>query len=146
MYIQAVRLQDDSASTIGTLHVNGTFECFTLEDTFREVKIDGETRIPSGSYEIKLRTEGGMNGRYSKKYGSDHKGMLWLQDVPGFEWVYIHVGNFAKDTEGCLLVGTSCDSDKGNQSIGASVDAYKKLYAKVATAIESGEEVTIEII
>ena len=146
MLIQVVRLQDNGTSTIGTMHINGTFEGFTLEDTFNEPKIPGNTRIPAGTYEIKLRTEGGMHSKYSTKYGDKHEGMLWLQDVPNFEWVYIHTGNTHDHTEGCLLVGTSCDASYGKQSIGNSVMKYKDIYAQVVAALHRGEDVTIQII
>ena len=131
-------------STIGTLSVDGEAECFTLEDTYRETKVDGETRIPRGTYNIKLRTEGGMNRKYQKKFGNAHHGMLWLQDVPGFEWIYIHYGNYSHNTEGCILVGSSAFLNKN--FIGSSVNAYKELYAKVIQAIANDEEITIEII
>ena len=49
--------------TYGRL-IFGDFTCETLEDEYREVKVEGETRIPAGTYEIKLRTEGRMNERY----------------------------------------------------------------------------------
>lgn len=35
-------------STIGELSVDGKFECFTLEDRVRPVKIKGEAAIPLG--------------------------------------------------------------------------------------------------
>jgi len=146
MFIQLMRLQDNGKSTIGTMHINGTFECFSLEDAFNEPKIFSETRIPDGEYEIKLRTEGNMTKTYSKKYGDDHEGMLWLQDVPGFEWVYLHTGNKHEHTDGCILVGTGCDSNKIRQNVTGSVLKYKKTYAKILQAIKDGETVTIQII
>ena len=130
-------------STIGTLRIDGQSECFTLEDTFREEKIPGETRIPRGIYEIKLRTHGTMHKGYKKKFGDLHKGMLWLQDVPNFTWIYIHYGNYDYNTEGCILVGSSADLNR--DMVGNSISTYKKLYAKVAKAILSGESVFIEI-
>jgi len=144
MFLQLVRLQDNGKSTIGTLHLNGEFEAFTLEDTFNEPKIYGKTRIPDGTYEIKLRTEGGMTKRYGQRFGDIHEGMLWLQDVPGFEWVYLHIGNKHEHTEGCMLVGGSCDSLEG--TIGNSRTAYTSLYKKVIESFSRGEEVTIQII
>jgi len=145
MYVEINRISDNGESTIGVLSVDYEFECFTLEDTYREEKIDGKTRIPEGEYAVKLRTAGGMTKKYEKKYGGIHKGMLWLQDVEGFEWVYVHTGNKATHTDGCVLVGNSCNTSNG-QTIGGSVAAYKKLYPRIAEAIESGEEVTITII
>lgn len=119
------------------------FLAYTLEDEHRDVKVKGETRIPSGKYNITLRTEGGHHQRYEEKYGSMHKGMLWVRDVPGFEWILIHTGNTDEHTAGCLLVGNSSDM-KG--FIGSSVNAYKRIYPPIAKALENGEQATIEYI
>lgn len=143
MFIQVVREIDNGKSTIGKMFINGTFECYTLEDTFNEPKVWGQTRIPEGTYDIILRNEGGMTSKYAKRY-SNHKGMLWLQDVPNFEWVYIHTGNTEDHTDGCILVGKTCNSSDG--TIGNSRDAYKDLYSKIIEALDNGEQVTIEII
>ena len=134
-------------STVGVLHVNGVPRCFTLEDERREVKVKAETRIPAGTYEITLRAVGGFHGRYLKRYGPAwHKGMLWLRDVPGFEYILIHIGNSDKDTAGCLLVGESArmNSD-GNCTIQSSRLAYQRIYPEIAAALVNGERVTITI-
>ena len=59
-------------STLGKLwHVTDTgrdLQCFTLEDEERDEKVPGETAIPIGTYEIKLRTEGGMHEKYLRKF------------------------------------------------------------------------------
>ena len=49
------RFKSDSNSTIGLLSIDCMFECFVCEDEYRSVKVKGETRIPAGRYEIKLR-------------------------------------------------------------------------------------------
>ena len=143
MKLKVVRYHSSDDFTLGMLleETEGReFLCYTLEDEYRENKISGETRIPDGTYKITLRTVGGFHGRYAKKYGSMHKGMLWVRDVPGFEYILIHTGNTDEHTAGCLLVGESSDT-KG--FIGSSVTAYKKMYPKIALALEAGEEVTI---
>jgi len=146
MLIEVKRLQDNGKSTIGTMSIDKEFEAFTLEDTFNEPKIQNETRIPDGVYRIKLRNEGGMTKKYSAKYGDEHEGMLHLQDVPNFTYVYIHTGNNHEHTDGCILVGTACNSNKNRQTVTGSVLKYKKTYAKILKAIKNGEEVTIKII
>ncbi len=144
MKIKLLRYRTSKECTQGILYVDDEFECFTLEDTHRENKMYGETRIPSGSYGIKLRAEGGYDKKYLKKFPNIHKGMLWLRNVKNFEWIYIHIGNSKRDTKGCILVGNS--SDILNESIGNSTSAYLKLYPKITTAIGNGEGVIIEII
>lgn len=143
MIIETVLFQETKEHTKSLLFIDGEFKCFILEDGFNEIKIPGETRIDPGEYEIKLRTEGGMHQKYLKKFGPEfHKGMLWLQDVPKFEWIYIHIGNKPKDTLGCLLTGFIADCTRNE--IGRSTDAYKLMYPIIADAILSGETVIIK--
>ena len=146
MKLDVVRTQFGKDATNGMLFIDGVFECYTLEDQYQAVKVMHETCIPEGEYEIKLRTVGGFHAKYTKRYGSMHKGMLWLQDVPGFEYILIHTGNTDEHTSGCLIIGeTQQDLDVNfNGMVGASAVAYKKLYPKVAGALLNGEKVTIK--
>ena len=151
MKLEVLRFSSQNDSSLGLLFdvTNGRkFLCFTLEDEARDTKVMKETRIPAGIYELKLRTEGGFHGRYTKKFGKFHKGMIHVQNVPNFRWILWHTGNTDEHTAGCLLVG---DSQENNQLlpdgfIGKSVNAYKRIYPSIAKAIEQGEEVTIEYI
>ena len=148
MKLQVVRFQMGSDATNGMLFIDGVFECYTLEDEYRDVKVMGETCIPEGTYDIKLRTEGGFHNKYTAKYGAFHKGMLHVQDVPNFEYILIHTGNTDEHTAGCLLLGeTSQDLDRGKDGfIGASTVAYKKAYPKILKELEADNLVTIEYI
>ena len=151
MKLKVIRFNSQSDSTNGLLFdaTNGMdFLCYTLEDEKREEKVMAETRIPAGTYEIKLRKEGGFHGRYTKKYGSMHKGMLHVQDVPNFKWILIHTGNTDEHTAGCLIVGDSQENNTliKNGFIGKSTQAYKRIYPPIAKALENGEKVTIEYI
>ena len=144
MELKVVRFDDSGDATLGLLFIDGEFECFTLEDEYQEKKVKGETRIPAGTYDIKLRTVGGFDARYTKKFGEEfHKGMLHVQDVPNFEYILIHIGNTDENTAGCLLVGKSSDM-KG--FIGNSGSAYTDMYPKVAKQLEAGKKVTIEYV
>ena len=139
------RLISDEKSTVGMLELGGQFLCFTLEDGHRDIKVRNETRIPAGRYEVKLRTAGGMHPRYAKRY-SFHKGMLHLQNVPGFEWIYIHVGNTANHTSGCILVGMGAEISPGRMSVARSSDAYKKVYPIIHDLmVENGGVTTIGV-
>lgn len=144
MEIKVVRLYDTKDATIGVLFVDGVFNCFTLEDEYRKTKVKHETRVPAGTYDIALRTEGGFNHRYMARYGKDfHKGMLQVMDVPNFEYILIHTGNTDEHTSGCLLVGNTCDE---NGIVGRSREAYTEFYPAVIKAIKKGKKVTIEYI
>jgi len=119
------------------------YSCYTLEDEKRDIKVQGETAIPAGEYEIKLRPLGQsrMDAAYSNRYPF-YRGQLWLQDVPNFTYVYIHTGNNDDHTDGCILIGKT----KYEDTIGSSRDAYRELYPLMADAIASKERVSIEVI
>tara|TARA_Y100001938_G_scaffold66134_1_gene91851 strand:- start:2953 stop:3432 length:480 start_codon:yes stop_codon:yes gene_type:complete len=152
MKLKVLRFSSQEDSTSGLLFLEGDlgleFLCYTLEDEHREDKIMGETRVPAGTYQIKLRTEGGFHERYKKKYGSMHKGMLHVTNVPNFKWILIHTGNTDEHTAGCLLVGDSQENNNisKNGFVGKSVNAYKRIYPDISKALIKGEEVTIEYI
>jgi len=142
------RISSGDEATLGTLFdITGppAFLCYVLEDQANEPKIPGETRIPAGKYQVKLRDEGGMIVRYKKRFPW-HRGMLWLQDVPGFQFIYIHVGNKDDDTDGCLLVGDGQISNVTERgAVTTSVAAYRRLYENIADALEGGDEVWITV-
>ena len=147
MKLDVVRTQFGKDASNGMLFINGVFECFTLEDEVRDIKVMSETAIPLGEYEIKFRNIGGFDTKYQAKYGSTfHKGMLELQDVPNFKFILIHTGNTDQHTAGCLLIGeTQQDLDKGKDGfVGGSGDAYKKFYPKVRDVLLAKEKVTIK--
>ena len=141
MKLVLVRTFSEWDFTLGNLWIDGEPECFTLEDEGRAKKVFGETRIPAGLYPIKFReiiTE--KTERYRDKYPW-FKWHIQLQDVPNFEYVYIHVGNDDDDTDGCILVGKQQERGK----IMNSAVAFKDLYSKVSSALVNQEEVTIRI-
>ena len=142
MKLLVERFTSDKDATISAIYLDNIFQCFGLEDEYREEKVASETRIPAGSYKVGLRTTGGFHARYEKKFSDIHQGMLHVQDVPGFEYILIHVGNTDENTAGCLLVGTGARAAEGDMSIQSSRVAYKKLYSKV---IEAAKQENLEI-
>ena len=147
MKLDVIRTQFGKDATNGLLFIDNVFECYTLEDEVRDVKVHSETAIPLGTYQIKFRNIGGFDTKYKARYGTTfHKGMLELQEVPNFQYILIHTGNTDQHTAGCLLLGeTQQDLDKGKDGfVGGSGDAYKKMYPKVRDALLNGEEVTIK--
>lgn len=144
MKLQVIRYAFGPEATLGLMFIDGEFTCYTLEDKEREVKIKNETCIPTGTYEMKLRTWGPSYTRALKKYGPRwFVGMLEIMGVIQFTDILIHTGNSAKDTAGCLLVGSSAALPARNW-MGASVQAYKTIYPRIAKALLKKELVTIE--
>ena len=141
-----------SLSTLGALYLESGDSreqlCFTLEDQRRRgEKVAGETSIPVGTYEILLREEGGMHQSYLRRFMDlPHHGMLWLQNVPDFKWVYLHVGNDPEDTEGCPLLGSPPNVNaEGEFSVYQSTAAYRKVYPLLADKLVAGDRVVLQV-
>lgn len=126
MLIVIRRLYKGEKSIIGEMTVDGIFECFTLEDIERPVKIKGETAIPKGTYKVIINE----SNRFKRQ-------LPLLLDVPGFEGVRIHAGNTNHDTEGCILVGQT----RHKEFIGQSRKAFEKLFKKMQRA----KDITLSI-
>lgn len=140
MYLQLIRNKPDDKATEGIIYNNGEKECFTLEDVDRylennsSAKIQNQTAIPRGIYKIVFHFSNHFN-----------RMVPMLVDVPNFTYVYIHWGNKAKDTDGCILVGAENEKDN-DDFIGQSKIAFDRLFKKMEEAEKRGEEITIEIV
>lgn len=121
MKITVKRLHKTDKSTIGELFIDGKFQCYTLEDVERDVKIKSETAIPKGEYKVIIN----QSNRFKRL-------LPLLLSVPNFEGVRIHSGNSNHDTEGCILVGTTRSIDY----IGNSRLAFDRLFKKMQLAKE----------
>ena len=138
------RLFSNGKSTVGALYIDGKYQCMTLEDEFRENKLRKETRIYSGCYSMGLRHNSPMDKKYSERFNF-HNGMVWIRDVPEFEWIYFHVGNWEFHTSGCLLLGSGFDLNEntGRITLTKSAIAYKKVYPKLSSMAKHGHGVRI---
>ena len=100
-------------STIGKLYFDGEFYGHTLELAWK----DNEKRvscIPKGVYEVKKRhTE-------KSKYKYEH---LHILDVPNRDLVLLHIGNYPKNSKGCILLGNT----RALNFVGESRKAFYKL-------------------
>ena len=136
MELELRRIARRDTYTIGRLYVNGSYFCDTLEDTDRGLRQDmavpvlrakkrkGITAIPTGRYMVTLKVK---SPKYSLRKQYDFCGgyVPRLVNVPAYEGVLIHIGNYPKDTEGCILVGK-------NTKVGAVLESaatFRKLYA-----------------
>jgi len=116
--------------TIGLMSIDSVFDVFTLEDKASYPKIPGETRIPAGYYKVGLR----YSPKFTPRFGHH---MLWIMDVPEFEYILFHPGNFNRDTAGCILVGWGVHAHVDSFSLEDSRVAYFSFYNKVAPLVNS---------
>lgn len=126
--------------TIGKLYIDGVYFCDTIEDTDRGLKQSlpasvnkamkryGATAIPVGRYQVTLKVQ---SQKFSKKkqYEFCNGYLPRLINVPAFEGVLIHIGNTAKDTEGCILVGRNTKVGKVLESGVTFRNLYERLKA-----------------
>ena len=150
MKIQIRRIAKRETYTIGKLYIDGKYFCDTLEDKDRgltqsmpldeikKIKASKETAIPAGTYELTMDV---VSPKYStyKSYEFCNGKLPRLQNVPGYDGILIHIGNYPKDTEGCILVGE-------NKQVGAvlnSTATFKKLHDILLT---DKNNITIEIL
>lgn len=137
---------------IGDLSIDERFFSNTLEDTDRgltsgmtdeqikEIKQKGITAIPTGRYKVVMNVQSPKFSKY-KQYEFCDGYLPRLVDVPGFEGVLIHIGNYPKDTDGCILVGKN--TVKG--AVMESTVTFKELYDILKNAAEAEEDIYITI-
>ena len=95
-------------STIGELFLNGERICDTLENSWQDNQRNISC-IPEGVYPVRLRLP-----RESATRDYIH---LLVKDVKDRDYILIHIGNTAKDTSGCILVGLGTEQDVVHNSV-----------------------------
>lgn len=132
MKLQLERLQIDPDVTIGSLTVNGAWECYTAEGIVRPlgVKVPHSTAIPPGVYAVDIT--------FSHHYRMP---LPLLIKVPGFEDVRIYSSHIPGEADGFILVGL----DRLPGAVGRSELAFKALFQKISRAKALGEPITIEV-
>ncbi len=144
--LSLLRYSDDGETSIGLLGINQKFYCYTLEDTFHEEKIKGETRIPAGTYFIEFRREATeLTLKYRDIYPEWFTFHLQLLDVTGFDSIYIHNGGDHTHTEGCILVSDSLNVNNENTFLSNSRETYRRLYGYLMEQLDNNIPLRITI-
>ena len=89
-------------STIGNLYLDGEWLCDTLENPY----LDNQRNIsciPAGQYKVRIR--------YPRESATRDYIHLLVKDVKDRDYILFHIGNSAKDTRGCVLVGIGTEQD-----------------------------------
>lgn len=119
-------------STTGTVYVDGKFLCFSLERSCRKTG-EPPLAIPNGLFELEL-------------YDSPTHGEVpLLKNVPGHEWIEIHIINKPEDSKGCIGLGFSRDTDWISRSADALkvfIEDFKRrlVAGKVFISINGGKQ------
>lgn len=145
MDLKLVRKYFTDQSTVSELYINDELYCHVLEDVDRALdsktmkkeriawlKQHGKTAVPYGVYEVVIS--------YSNRFKTY---LPLLVNVPGYDGIRIHPGNYAKDTEGCLLPGQY--NEKIPNFVGKSRDTFNALL-KILKSVEKNEKIIITIL
>jgi hypothetical protein len=138
MELNIKRIARRETYTVGRLYIDGKYFCDTLEDKDRGLRQDmptsviratkrkGITAIPTGRYRVTLAVQ---SPKFSKRaiYQFCNGYLPRLINVPGYDGVLIHIGNTARDTEGCLLVGRNTQVGKVLDSRKTFIELYDRL-------------------
>jgi hypothetical protein len=89
-------------STIGNLYLNGEWLCDTLELPYLNNQ-RSISCIPEGQYKVRLRT--------AEESSSRNYLHLLVEGVKDRSYILVHIGNYPKDTRGCILVGIGREQD-----------------------------------
>ena len=162
MELVLTRIAKRKAYTIGRLSIlkeeneeyrtytHEEYFCDTLEPTALELKttVSKEAVLRSPTKAQKLKPFAIPEGRYAVVITWSLKFKMWLPLLLGgpdfnhlFKGIRIHMGNTAKDTAGCILVGR-------NQLVGQVLESRKWLYElkqKIVEAKDRGEAVWLTI-
>jgi hypothetical protein len=144
--IDVLSYNDNGESTLDLLFINGRWFCYALEDEARDIKLAGETRIPRAMFQLGIRKEvTPLTQKYRDRFDW-FEFHIEILSVPDFDYVYMHIGNDADDTEACVLVGD--DANNNNHGVGYiknSGKAFERFYKLVYPKLKAGETFLIEL-
>lgn len=129
MNVRLVRVTEYNGATMGALCFNDKPEMLTLEEAWRnnETKI---SCIPDGKYKIKRHR--------SPKFGITFR----VENVPERSEILFHIGNTAKDTEGCILLGQRYGNLHTEPAVLNSNKAFQT-FLKVMNGIDEAELIVV---
>lgn len=146
--------------TISRLYFLDRLVGYAVEDELREIKIHGETAIPEGFYPLDMRYSPKFSGQFRwseekqilldyreardirkfppQEYLFENHQLIWIKEVPDFQYILMHWGNTDLDTDGCLVVGSHLGVVKGREAVLNSRRFYSGLYPKIMPLIRQG--------
>lgn len=120
--MKLIRDRTDHLGTFGTLILPNGKTLSTLEPSWNNNK-ENISCIPDGIYHCSIT----QSPRYGKVYE--------VKDVPNRSHILFHSGNWAKDTQGCILLGLAQDGVRLFESLKA-VAIFMQLMSKQPFELE----------
>lgn len=129
MHLLIQRQPPEPGGTLGEMSVDGARCCATLEPSPGD---PAHPCIPAGVYPVAIA--------WSEKFRRE---MPRVENVPGRTAIEIHWGNFASDTEGCILVGATAHAYP-RPTIWDSRETFEALFPRIQQGIADGG-VTLDV-
>ena len=130
MNINLNRTQSNQEGIFGNFtDENGNQICVTLEHAYDDGNGGWVAKIPDGTYTC-------QRGQHQLASMSHPFETFEVTNVPGHSNILIHMGNFDKDSEGCILVGHAIAGSGSSEMITSSVatfNAFMQLQAGLDT-------------
>jgi hypothetical protein len=109
LQVKIIRFETGIDGTFGVMLKNNSYFCMTLEPEWKNNQ-KTISCIPQGKYLCQKKE--------SIKFGNVYE----VLNVENRNDILFHVGNFAEDTQGCILLGQTIKKEKGEKSLFLSKD------------------------
>lgn len=113
--------------TLGTLRMEDGTAFPTIEPIWEHNAV-GKSCIPSGEYLLAMRS----SQMVYRTSGNEFSRGWEVTGVPNRDLIMIHPGNWASDSNGCILVGRSHAVIQGKPGVTASRAAFKDLMNRLS--------------
>lgn len=102
------------------------YKCNTLEEINEGLQAKSDLRIPANTYKCDIHfSPSKTNAINNNNYPTNALIRIYNDKVSKFRYILIHIGNFLKDTLGCILLGVV---DKAYTGVYNSKDTCKEFY------------------
>lgn len=134
-YDEALKKTENTIVLNRVYRHNGThgdlvFPDGTVYDTLENSWEDNQRRIscvPEGIYPMRMR----YSPIVKRTSGGEFSEGWEIADVPNRDYIMCHIGNWTKDTAGCLLIGSTKAFDGNEPVVWGSSSAFRKFMAKM---------------
>jgi hypothetical protein len=117
--LRIIRYNHHSAATVGDI----IFPCGTVLKSLELPWLDnarGQSCVPVGLYEVKLRQSPVVERTSKGKYKEGYE----ICNVPNRTFIMFHIGNYPRNSDGCVLTGMKEGTHEGVPAVWSSAAAF----------------------